>query len=132
MFDSLDPSFIAESVSGAVSLFVDDRHNVYVSERSNHRILKWTPDMPPESEGIVIAGTGKKGSAANEFSWPRAVFVDSCENVYAVDRDNARIQCWPKDAVSGSTVVSHSSSRVFLGMKVDNNGNIYTVDWKNR
>jgi hypothetical protein len=88
--------------------------------------------MPPESEGIVIAGTGTKGSAANEFCWPRAVFVDNCENVYAVDRDNARIQYWPKDALRGSTLVTYNNSRVLLGMKVDHNGNIYAVDWKNR
>jgi hypothetical protein len=124
--------FITENLSVTTSLFVDDKHNVYVSERSNHRVLKWTPDMPPESEGIVIAGTGKKGSAANEFCWPRAVFVDNCENVYAVDRDNARIQYWPKDALRGSTLVTYSNSRVLLGMKVDHNGNIYAVDWKNR
>ena len=114
------------------SLFVDDNQNVYVSERSNSRILKWTPDMPLESEGIVIAGTGKKGSAANQLSWPRAVFVDNCENLYVVDRDTARIQYWPKDALWGSAVVAHCSSRVLLGMKVDHSGNIYVADWKNR
>jgi hypothetical protein len=88
--------------------------------------------MPPESDGIVIAGIGKKGSAANALSWPRAVFVDKCENLYIVDRDNARIQYWPKGVLSGSTAVSHSRSRVLFGMIVDGNGNIYTADWKNK
>lgn len=114
------------------SLFVDDNNNVYVSERSNSRILKWTPDMPPESEGIVIAGTGKKGNAPNQFSWPRAVFVDNCENLYVVDRDNSRIQYWPKDASCGNTLIAHCNSRILLGMKVDSNGNIYAADWRNR
>lgn len=124
--------FITESLGVPTSLFVDDKQNVYVSERSNSRILKWTPDMPSESEGIIIAGTGIKGSAANQLSWPRAIFVDKCENLYAVDRDNARIQYWPKDALWGNTVVAHCNSRVLLGMKVDHNGNIYAADWKNR
>lgn len=88
--------------------------------------------MPEGSEGIAIAGVGKKGSAANALSWPRAVYVDNCENLYTVDRDNARIQYWPKDALSGSTVVTHSRSRVLFGMIVDANENIYTADWKNK
>ena len=114
------------------SLFVDNQNNVYVAERGRHRILKWTPDMPSESEGIPIAGIGKKGSAANALSWPRAVYVDNSGNLYTIDRDNARIQYWPKDALSGSTVVAHSRSRVLFGLIVDTNGNIYTADWKNK
>jgi outer membrane receptor for ferric coprogen and ferric-rhodotorulic acid len=111
---------------------VDDNYNVYVSERSNSRVLKWTADMSPESDGIVVAGTGIKGSAADQLSWPRAVFVDNRENLYVIDRDNTRIQYWPKGASHGTTVVAHSNARVLLGMKVDVSGNIYAVDWKKR
>lgn len=88
--------------------------------------------MPPESEGVVVAGTGQRGSSANEFSWPRAVFVDANENLYAIDRDNARIQYWANGALCGSTKINHGKSRVLLGMKVDSSGNIYVADWKNR
>ena len=132
MLKQLQIFLVAETLSVPTSLFVDDKDNVYVSERSNHRVLKWTPDMAPESAGVVIAGTGRKGSAANQLSWPRAVFVDQGENLFVVDRDNARIQHWPKDAEVGSSAVSHSNSRVLLGMKVDQNGHIYAVDWKNK
>ena len=88
--------------------------------------------MPDESEGIIIAGTGKRGAALNQFSWPRSVFVDHLENVYAVDRDNSRIQCWSKGALCGTTSIAHSNTRLLLGIKVDENRNIYAVDWRNR
>ena len=123
---------LIETLGVPTSLFVDEKHNIYVSERANHRILKWTPDMPPESDGIVVAGTGKRGNELNQFSWPRAIFVDNEENLYAVDRDNARVQYWANQAPCGTTILQHSNARLLLSLKVDLNGHMYALDWRNR
>lgn len=34
-------------------IFVDDDHAVYVSDRNNHRVIKW---MENAKEGVVVAG----------------------------------------------------------------------------
>ena len=65
---------------------VDSINNVYVSDRGNHRIQKFT------SGGIFITKWGSLGSGDGQLNNPFGVFVGSSDYVYVTDTFNHRIQ----------------------------------------
>jgi len=65
---------------------VDSGGNIYVSDRFNHRIQKFS------SSGVFLAKWGSQGSSDGQFKFPEGVAVDSAGNVYVSDRFNNRIQ----------------------------------------
>ena len=52
----------------------------------------------------TVAGGKGDGSAANQLSSPRGVFVDSYGNIFVADAENHRIQKWAPRASTGTTV----------------------------
>ena len=65
---------------------------MYVSDRDNHRAMKWNKDA---KEGIVVAGGGEKGSASTQLSSSRSrgLFVVTSSTIYVVDAWNDRVKC---------------------------------------
>ena len=59
---------------------------VYVADRYNHRVQKFTAD------GAYITEWGGFGSAAGQFNEPIDVFIASDGAVYVTDQINDRIQ----------------------------------------
>ena len=45
----------------------DSSNNLYVSDRYNNRVTKWTTGA---TEGVVVAGTGSSGSSLNQLNEP--------------------------------------------------------------
>ena len=69
---------------------LDPMGNIYIVDRSNHRIQLY---MVGETNGITIAGVaGVRGSNATLLNVPRSVELDNQLNLYVADTDNHRIQ----------------------------------------
>lgn len=58
---------------------VDSNGNVYVADRSNHRIQKFT------STGIFLDKWGEKGSGPGQFQDPIHIAADSKNNIYVTE-----------------------------------------------
>jgi DNA-binding beta-propeller fold protein YncE len=65
---------------------VDATSKVYVADRNNHRIQKFTAD------GAFVLEWGTFGAGPSQFNSPRDVAVDAAGDVYVVDSNNDRIQ----------------------------------------
>jgi tripartite motif-containing protein 71 len=65
---------------------IDSKDNVYVSDKGNNRIQKFT------SDGKFITQWGSAGKGTGEFYGPAGIAVDSQNNVYISDHYNNRIQ----------------------------------------
>ncbi len=70
--------------------FIDKDHSVYVSDRDNHRAMKW---MKGAKEGIVVAGGHGQGNSLRQLSHLQGVIVNDLGDVYVADSDNNRIMC---------------------------------------
>ena len=121
---------------------VDGAGNVYVADRSNHRIRKIT------TSGVVstLAGSSQgytdgTGTSA-QFYYPSGVAVDSAGNVYVADKDNHRIRKITTSGVVSTLAGSGTSgyadgtgtSAKFnypFGVAVDGAGNVYVADYVN-
>lgn len=69
---------------------LDPMGNMYVADRSNHRIQLY---MNGQTQGITIAGvTGINGSASNLLYSPYSIKLDNQLNLYVSDFNNNRIQ----------------------------------------
>ncbi|CAF4813857.1 unnamed protein product, partial [Rotaria magnacalcarata] len=56
--------------SQPASLFVDRQQTVYVSDKENHRIMKWEKGA---TEGVVVAGNNGNGNSLQQLSYPGGV-----------------------------------------------------------
>ena len=121
---------------------VDGAGNVYVADRSNHRIRKITTSgVVSTLAGSTYGYTDGTGTSA-QFSYPYGVAVDGAGNVYVADLYNHRIR---KITASGvvSTLAGNGTygytdgtgtSAQFsypTGIAVDGAGNVYVGDYVN-
>ncbi|CAF0937024.1 unnamed protein product [Adineta steineri] len=117
-------------------IFVDEDQTVYVSDRLNHRVMKWRKDA---KEGIIVAGGNGQGKNINQLSHPRGVVVDDLGQVYVADSQNHRIMRWCEGKEEGEVVVDgngkgeNQSNRFTCptGLSFDDEGNIYVADYNN-
>ena len=65
---------------------MDNSGNVYVVDRSNHRIQKF------DSSGNFVMGWGSEGTGPGQFFRPEHADIDSAGNIYVADKGNNRIQ----------------------------------------
>ena len=61
-------------------------------------------DFVGKGTAKTVAGGNGRGSAANQLSSPRGIFVDSQGNLFIADEVNSRIQKWALGATLGITV----------------------------
>ena len=111
---------------------LDTLGNIYISDKSNHRIQKWAPGA---TVGVTVAGGNGKGSAANQLDDPNGIVLDKSGNIYIVDQGNHRVQKWAAGATEGVTVAGGngkgSASNQLnepQGITLDTSGNLYVVD----
>ena len=133
--------------SWPIGLALDGLANLYVADRSNHRIRRI------DAEGVVttLAGTGERGfggdgGAATEaqFSWPTGLALDGSGNLYVADSGNHRIR--RIDAEGVITTLAGTGERGFGGdggaateaqfrwpdgLALDGSSNLYVVDRSN-
>jgi len=104
------------------NFYIDGNGNIYVVDEINSRIQKWAPGA---TSGITVAGGNGNGSAANQLSYPHAVFVDTTGNIYVNDTNNNRVQKWSPNASTGVTVLVATNNP--NGLFVDSNGSIFLL-----
>ena len=116
-------------------IFVDNDQTIYVSDRDNHRVMKWTKDA---REGVVVAGGHGQGDSLKHVSDPQGIFVDRSGDVYVADAINNRVVCWPKNAEQGYVVVGDKgegaqADQLYSPQDItfDQEGNLYVVDSRN-
>ncbi|CAF2697913.1 unnamed protein product [Rotaria sp. Silwood2] len=106
-------------------VYVDLNAAVYISDRSNHRIVSWAAGAPA---GVVIAGvTGSVGSTASLLSFPTAITLDDSNYLYVMDAGNNRVQRFSPGSLVADTIVSMGFSNP-RGMRLDSISNIYIAD----
>jgi hypothetical protein len=104
---------------------IDDNLNIYVSESSRHRIVKWF--APNYKHYAVVAGNGTAGSELNQLDNPQGIYIDRINNdLYIADTD--RIQLWPNGAMVGQTIVKNGVSGA-KSIKRDCHGNLYVLQY---
>lgn len=77
-------------LNGPTDVMLDPMGNMYVADRTNHRIQFF---LKCQSKGTTIAGiTGKSGNNSTMLSFPNSIALDNQLNLYVVDHYNNRIQ----------------------------------------
>lgn len=119
-------STVTSGLSQAAGVAFDSSGNMYMSDRSNNKILKVTP------AGVVstFAGSGTYGladgaAATAQFAFPQSLTVDSSNNVYVIDANNYAIRKITQAGVV-STVKNFATYRDRpRGILVDPSGNLF-------
>ncbi len=84
------------------AVIVDEKENIYICDRDNHRIQKWEKGA---KAGTIVAGGNGPGSAANQLNYPNSLVFDSKGNMIVGDLiSNIRIQKWKIGEKEGLTV----------------------------
>ncbi|CAF1040398.1 unnamed protein product [Rotaria sordida] len=127
------------------AVYVDKNEYVCVADTDNSRIQMWAKGATRgvtvaerHDEGIIVAGTGVGGSAANQLSRSRGFVIDQRETIYIADLWNSRIKKWKKGASEGITVAGGNGQGLAANqmnspwnVEVDPYGNIYIADTDN-
>jgi sugar lactone lactonase YvrE len=122
----------ANQLASPSGVFIDDNGVVYVADRYNHRVQKFTT---ASTIGVTVAGGAGSGSNANQLNTPTSVFVDRAGNLYVSESGNNRVTRWNVGATTGVVVAGGNGS----GTKdnqlngphtvfVDNGQNVYVSD----
>ena len=100
---------------------VDREQTVYVSDRDNNRVMKWSAGA---TAGVVVAGGQGQGNSLQQLSAPTGVVVDSSGIVYVAESGNNRVTRWTNG--TGTVVVSGLSYPT--GLCFDRQGNLYVAE----
>ena len=103
---TIAPGATASQLSLPYSLAVDSSNALYIADRFNHRIQKWTAAA---SNGTTVAGQANAtlGSALNYLNQPCDVLLDSSGNLYVADTWNHRILLFTIGATFGTIVAGN-------------------------
>ena len=108
---------------------VDNSGNVYVVDRSNHRIQKF------DASGNFVMGWGSEGTGPGQFFRPEHADIDSAGNTYVADKGNNRIQKFTSNGVFvtmwGTFGTGNGQFNNPQGVAVDGAGNVYVADTNN-
>ena len=113
-------------------LFIDREETVYVSDRDNHRVMKW---LKGAKEGIIVAGGYGRGNSLKQLFEPMGLLVNEVGDIYVADAENHRIMCWPFGSEEGRIVAGgngpgQGSNQLIYpaGLSFDVENNLYVVD----
>ncbi|CAF4215596.1 unnamed protein product, partial [Adineta steineri] len=114
-------------------IFVDEDQSVYISDRDNHRVMKWRKDA---TEGTIVAGGNGQGGNLTQLFGPQGVTVDHLGHIYVADWGNHRVMRWREGKEEGEIIVGgigegFQSNRLYWprGLSFDDEGNLYVADF---
>ncbi len=111
---------------------VDSAGNLWVADKSNNRIQKFSPD------GKFLAKFGTSGKEDGQFAGPTAIAIDSQGNLWVTDSGNRRVQ---KFDPSGKFLLKFGSQGSGdgqfsgwgpRGVAIDAQGNAWVSDYSGR
>jgi hypothetical protein len=118
--------------NGPQGIAVDSAGYVYLSDTSNHRILKADP-----SDGTVLAIFGSRGQADGKFDYPTGLFRDGQGRFFVADSANDRVQVFdadwnPQSSTGKSTLYAYgwSTAAPSLGIYAADKGDVYAADYR--
>ncbi|CAF4514972.1 unnamed protein product [Rotaria sp. Silwood1] len=114
-------------MSNPWGLYVDDNQTIYVTDYSNHRIVKWKYSS---TSGQIAAGGNGSGYSTNQLYSPTDVIVDKENDCLIIcDYGNRRVVRWPRrNSTCGQTIIQNVGC---WGLAMDNNGYLYVGDYEN-
>jgi tripartite motif-containing protein 71 len=114
---------------------VDSDGHVYVADRQNNRVEKFS------SDGKLLAVNGRAGRAPGEFRGPRGVAVDAAGHLYVADSGNNRIEkfsagghilaVWGRRHGDGAAGTGPGQFHDPRGLATDRAGDLYVADHGN-
>lgn len=114
----------SNQLCGPYGIYVDFDQTVYVADTGNHRIVEWKAGV---TDGRIVAGGNGKGSGINQLNEPCDVIIDQqSESLIISDRGNDRVLQWFRGKPTSEKVLIEST--FCRGLRMDNNGLLYTVD----
>lgn len=123
------------ALSYPTGIFIGIDNALYVSDYSNHRVIRL---VEGSLMGSIVAGTGISGNSLSQLNRPTGLYVDALLNIYVADSNNYRIMFWPKNSTVGVKVAGSGSGGstlstfyVVAGIFVDSQKNIYLCDSNN-
>ncbi len=120
-------------------LYIDANATLYVCDQINNRVQMWTNGS---TSGVTVAGssTGAGGSSSTLLQQPSAVTFDNNEFMYVSDSGNNRVQQYPPNSLTGTTIAGQTGGGSNAlnglhnpaGIAVDSNSNLYIADANNQ
>jgi hypothetical protein len=122
------PTYLFEIDSNAVpggfspgEMALDSGNNVYVSDDSNSRIVKFSFD------GTYLTQWGGSGGGNGQFNNPAGLAVDISNNVYVADLGNDRIEKFDSNGNYLTQWSGNGQFFYFAGLAVDSSNNVYVA-----
>jgi len=100
----------------------DDNDNLYVTDRSNHRVHKFTKDG-----NYVIPPFGQYGSGNGQLYCPAGIVIYN-GYVYVVDHGNIRISVFQSDSGKFSHIIKNDAIRSPYYIAVSSKGQLLVTD----
>ncbi|CAF1194476.1 unnamed protein product [Adineta ricciae] len=103
------PSSAPDRLHEPFGLALDSADTLYIADQNNNRIQKWLSGAP---NGSTLAGqaNGASGASATTLNAPSSAAIDTNGNLYIADTNNHRVQFWPYNVSSGTTVAGTGTS----------------------
>ena len=112
-----------------VSLALDSRQQVYVTDEQQHRVTVL------DLAGNFVRQWGGRGVAAGQLDGPAGIAIGADDTVYVAEQGNNRVQRFTADGESLGIWGAYGSGpgqfNMPWGIGMDAAGRVYVADWRN-
>jgi sugar lactone lactonase YvrE len=117
----------ADSLSGPEGVAIDSENGVYVSDRSNHRVLYYPAGSTTATRvygqgGDFTASTANNGGvSADSFNFPAGLSLDGDDNLFVADSSNNRVLMYTPGSTTAARVYGQGGD---FTANIANNGGV--------